>query len=717
MSFFSRRAIFAALAGLCLAAGSLAALDRDSSLDSYYRYPVSIGGQYQSLSPFGGFRSDFDLYDLAALVRYPLPGLPEVQPLFLGGVIQFAPRGDDQSWEHKDLYALLGAAYSSRFSKTFELGADLSLGASLSLYPSLFPETGTVGNYNFLAQAGGRLALIPSYNFAIEFAPSLKYLRSLGAVADFDGLILGIGLSAHVRLGEDPDAAKAGLRSLRLGDAGSTSVYPAMQSWYAKNPFAKITVTNAESFAVQDVEISFFQKGYMDSPTLCARIPELKAGESREVGLLASFNSEVFRNEGVTPLSGEIVATYSGRGRPGEQRASLSYDLQDKSAIVWDDDRKAAAFVTPADGALRNYASYIRQINKEELVAGYSETVQFACQVFHALGELGILYQVDPTQPFASVKGGAVTVDSVSLPRQTLKRITGDCDDLTVLYASLLESAGVETALVTVPGHIYAAFSTKTAGKAFGEIHPDRGMTIAVNDELWIPVEITMIGKAGFLEAWRKGVEEWRAAEANPSSRGFYPIKKAQELYRPVGLRETDLGLQYGRKEPVVAASSRDVGKLVEAVVDAAAKAAQASGAKEDYNRLGVRLARLGRLEKAASAFRQAAALDPSYSSPRLNLGNVYFLSKDYAKALAEYQKLDRSLSNGGAQATLANVRINISKCYNAMGDFKRAGEYLAKATELDPGLGEQFAYLASDGGSGSRAADASADRGPVFEE
>ncbi|MBL8966548.1 MAG: tetratricopeptide repeat protein [Spirochaetaceae bacterium] len=716
MAGLLRRTLAFTALGLVLS-GALGAQDRGLDLNTYYHYPFSIGGQYQSLSPFGNYRSAFDLYDLAAVLRYPLPRLPTLQPSLQAGVIQFSPRGDDKAWEHKDAYALLGAAYSNRFSKTFELGADLSLGASLSLYPKLFPETGTVGNYNFLAQAGGRLALIPSYNFAIELSPSLKYLKSLGAVADFDGLILGVGLSFQMRLGEDPDAPKAALRSLRLGDAGSTAVFPAMQSWYVKNPFAKIQVTNTESFPVSNVELSFFQKGYMDSPTLCARIPELKAGESREVGILASFNAEVFKNEGQTPLSGEVVVTYSGRGRAGEQRATLAYDLQDKSAIVWDDDRKAAAFVTPADGALRNYASYVRQINKDQIQPGYSEAVQFACQVFHALGEIGILYQVDPTQPFASARGGKVSVDSVSLPRQTLKRITGDCDDLTVLYASLLESAGIDTALVTVPGHIYAAFATKTAGRAFGDLHPDRSMTINVDDELWIPVEITMIGKSGFVDAWRKGVEEWRAAEADPSSRGFYPIRKAQELYRPVGLKETDLGLQYGRKEPVVANAVRDVGKLVDAVADAAQAQAKATGSKEDQNRLGIKLARFGRYEKAAAAFRQAAALDPSFASPRLNLGNVYFLSKDYAKALAEYQKLDRTLSNGGAATTLASLRLNISKCYNALGDYAKAGEFLAKATELDPSLGEKFAYLAAAEGSGSRAGDATADRGPVFEE
>ena len=711
------RLIFSLILG-CLSLHGMRAQNLRESLDLHYRYPISIGGGYQSLSPFGDYRSDFDLYGLAATLRYPLPRQPSLLPLLKVGVLQFASKGNDKSWEHKDLYGLLGAGWSKRLSKTFELGAELGAGPSLSIYPNLFPETGSVGNWNLMAQAGGRLALIPSFNFAVELEPSLLYLRSLGAVSDFDGLVLGVGLSVHLRLGEDPDAAKAPLRSLRLGDAEPASVFPAMQSWYAKNPFATIRVTNIEAFPLKDLELSFFQKGYMDSPTLCARIAELSPGESRDVGILASFNAEVFRNEGVTPLSGEIVATYQGKGRAAEQRASISYDLQDKSAIVWDDDRKAAAFITPADSALRNYASYIRQISKDAIQPGYAPTVQFAAQVFHALGELGILYQSDPTQPFASVKGASVSIDSVSLPRQTLKRITGDCDDLSVLYASLLESAGVETALVTVPGHIYVAFGTKAAGKDYGELSPERDMTINVEDQLWVPVEVTMIGKSTFVDAWRKGVEEWRSCEASPASRGFYLTKEAQEIYRPVGLKEADLGLQYGRKEAVVAAASKDATRLVDAIVDDAAAAAKSSGAKEDYNRLGVKLARFGRFAKATEIFQKASALDPSYASPRMNLGNVLFLAKDYPKALSEYQKLDRSLANGQGTSLLAPLKLNMSKCCSAMGNYAKAGEYLAQAAKLDPSMGDKYAYLAQAGEAGGRAAEVPVDAAePAFAE
>ena len=86
-------------------------------------------------------------------------------------------------------------------------------------------------------------------------------------------------------------------------------------------------------------------------------------------------------------------------------------------------------------------------------------------------------------------------VDSISLPRDTLRRITGDCDDLTVLYNSVLEAAGTETGFITVPGHIYAAFNTHIPARKFRDVHPDREMTLNVDGELWIPVEITLVGR------------------------------------------------------------------------------------------------------------------------------------------------------------------------------------------------------------------------------
>jgi len=678
------------------------------NLNEYYRFPLALGLQYKALTPLEEYRSGYDLFDISADFRLPLPSMPVIQASVEGGMMQFSPRDSaDYRWEHRDMYGLLGAAWSTRLTKNYEVGMQLTGGASVSTYPSFMPNSGTsYSQYNFIAELGAMLQLVPSFNFAIGLSPSIRYSKALGPLPDFDGLIFGLSVAGNIRLGEDPDAPKAALRSLQLGVSAFPPVFPAMQNWYSKNPLASIHIQNIERFPIQDVEVTFYQKGFMDSPTLCAKLPSLGPGESADVGIVAAFNQEVFRNEGITPLSGELVVTYRGKGRSGEQKTSVSYDLHDKSAITWDDDRKIAAFITPADSALRNYASYIRQASKDKGIAGYNEAVQFAAQLFHALAELGILYQVDPTQPFQAVSGNAQTIDSVNLPRDTMRRITGDCDDLTALYSAIIESAGISSAFITVPGHIYAAINTKTAPKDFAEIHADRSMTITVGDELWVPVEITMIGTSTFNEAWRKGIEEWTALSDRPLERHFFKTSEAQTIFKPIGLRETDLGLQYGRKEPVVANTVRDLNAIIDGIVEQARATARASGKKEDWNRLGIKLARFGRYDQAVAAFKSASGLDASYTSPRINTGNVLFLAGNYDKALSEFRSLEKLPALSKDTRNLAILRINISKCFRALGDVANATEYLALASNLDPSLGSKYAYLATPD-SGTKASEA----------
>jgi len=683
-------------------------------LNDYYRFPLSLGLQYKAMTPLEEYRSGYDLLDLSADFRLPLASMPVFQATLEGGMLQFSARDSvNARWEHRDVYGLVGAAWSTRLTKNYELGAQISGGASVSSYPGFMPGSdSSYSQSNLLAEIGGMVQLVPSFNFAIEISPSIRYSRALGPLPDFDGFIFGLSVAGHIRLGEDPDAPKAALRSLKLGVSPFPPVFPAMQNWYSKNPLATVRLQNIERFPIQDIELTFYQKGFMDSPTLCAKLPSLAPGESVELGIVAAFNQEVFRNEGITPLSGELVVTYRGKGRSGEQRTSVSYDLQDKSAITWDDDRKIAAFITPADSALRNYASYIRQAGKDRGIVGYNEAIQFAAQLFHALAELGILYQVDPTQPFQAVSGNAQTIDSVNLPRDTMRRITGDCDDLTALYSAIMESAGIASAFITVPGHIYAAFSTKTAPKDFADINADRAMTITVGDELWVPVEITMIGTATFNEAWRKGAEQWNALSGTPLERHFIETAEAQTLFKPIGLRETDLGLQYGRKEPIVANSLRDLNSVIDGIAEQAQTVARQSGRKEDWNRLGIKLARFGRYDKALAAFKTASGMDTAYTSPRINTGNVLYLSGSYDKALSEFRSLEKLPAMAKDSKNLAILHINISKCFKALGDSSKATEYLTFATNLDPALGNKYSYLATPdtGTKASEAVDESRD-------
>jgi len=337
-----------------------------TNFNEFYKFPLSIGVDYVGLNPFADYGFDVTLTEISGNVRYPIPSMPQLQPMAQLGIIRLADlnRDEPEKWDHTHYFGSLGALWSNRFSKTFELSGELTLGLSQAVFPNIDPEGISRGSLNLLAGAGLRASLNPSYNFSLDIHPSLKYMKYIGSADTFgifDGFSFGIGFSGHYRFGEDPDAPQAIIRSIKFDVERLPSIFAAMQSYYVTNPIGKVAITNTEDFSIYDVNVSFFQAGFMDNPTKAITIPEMEAGATVEVDLFASFNDAVFSKIGVTPLTGEIKVNYLWRNRPVDQVASVSYDLHDKTALTWDDDRKVGAFITSSDSALRNYSSAIKQ--------------------------------------------------------------------------------------------------------------------------------------------------------------------------------------------------------------------------------------------------------------------------------------------------------------------------------------------------------------------
>jgi hypothetical protein len=109
------------------------------------------------------------------------------------------------------------------------------------------------------------------------------------------------------------------------------------------------------------------------------------------------------------------------------------------------------------------------------------------------------------------------SAEYVQFPLETIKLKGGDCDDLSVLFSSLYESAGIETALVDYKTngeirHVNILVNTN--------LDPEDAKLITENDsrfflrkndagkdKVWIPVEITDLN--GFNKAWNSGVEKF----------------------------------------------------------------------------------------------------------------------------------------------------------------------------------------------------------------
>ncbi len=700
-----------------LAAAALAAQPK-TDFNLYYRYPLSLGLGLRSVSVLADYEqgTPYEGLEIAGTIRLPLKARPSWQPALEIGTLRFNSQAssDPDAWDHQSYFAMLGLGYVQRLSRQFEVGAQLAAGYSHTLFPNL--AGGAAAVPEILASVEGGIALNPSFSLAIQIQPRLTYRKSLlGYFTGFDGLLFGLGLGLQYRSGKDPDSAEALLRSLKLLEAKAGPLFAAMQSYYTSHPVGEILLQNTERQSLEDLEISFFQPGYMDGPTTCQQVEELEPGATLRVPLLAVFNAQIFGSEGTTPLTAELAVKYNRGPRAAEQKFSISYDLHDKRSIVWDDDRKVGAFITPSDSALQNYLAFVRQSCKSETVSGYPEAVQTAVQAFAALGVLGCLYQSDPAIPYASARSGAL--DSVSLPRDTLVKGAGDCDDLTVLYCSLLESAGIRTGFITVPGHIFAAFDSGLPARRWSVLHPDRGLGLNLDGELWIPVEVTLLGRVGFTEAWQRGMQAWN--EAKEDSRRLYRTADAQKLFRPVSLRETDLGLQYGSQAEISRAFQSELARVAGTLIESATAAARQEGTAQQLTRLGLQYVRFDRYEEAAAAFRGALARDRWASSRAHQPGGGVLLQAGFLRRPGRIRKgrQGRGIRGGATTELAAKVYLCLSKAHLGNGNPAAAREYFSKAQDLDPQQASEHLYLAGATGGSSTGRAAEADLRALFAE
>jgi hypothetical protein len=115
------------------------------------------------------------------------------------------------------------------------------------------------------------------------------------------------------------------------------------------------------------------------------------------------------------------------------------------------------------------------------------------------------------------------SVEYVQFPEQTFELKGGDCDDLSVAFCSLLESVGIQTALVDYKGnsdlrHVNIMFNTNLSPEQARLItNNDSKYFIRKNkqgkDEIWIPVETTSL--TDFNEAWNIAVEKFNSEAIN----------------------------------------------------------------------------------------------------------------------------------------------------------------------------------------------------------
>jgi tetratricopeptide (TPR) repeat protein len=471
-------------------------------------------------------------------------------------------------------------------------------------------------------------------------------------------------------------------------------------AYYDDHPLGRAVLSNRLDRPLSDIRLSFFIKQYMDGPQDCPVPASLAPGESEEIQLYALFRPNILEVTEATKVQAEISLEYRVGAETGRRSFTHSLGVLDRNALTWEDDRRAAAFITAKDPVLLTFSKNVISAMRSSRVQGLNAQLLTALAIYEATNLRGLSYVPDPRGGYAQTSGKP-EVDFLQFPRQTLEYKAGDCDDLSVLTCALLESVGIETAFITVPGHILMAFrlemEPEEARQAFSR--PDE--LILRSGQSWIPIEVT--DRSGFLSAWQAGARQWRENLARGQV-AFLPVHEAWKLYPPVGLPGAGTPPAAIGEEDVRKRAGAEIERFVTREIAPRALALEeqvrkAQDKRRPANELGVLYARYGLLERARAEFENILK-GAEYLPALLNLANVLLLDGQKEQALACCQRA-YAQDPGNPRVLLGLARVN-----HELENYFQARKAFEELKKKDPELSRRFAYLELRGEEAARAAE-----------
>jgi hypothetical protein len=239
---------------------------------------------------------------------------------------------------------------------------------------------------------------------------------------------------------------------------------------------------------------------------------------SETVTIAASGTTVVRQNPRLTPTAIDglnsakqadlhVVVSYLDNGQPrtvlDQTSSTLVTSRRDfpwtiKGFSQQDDYNLIAAMVTPTDPGveklIRTAANYDPN---HAMTSGYDSSGDSSGSVSQRLSNVWDAETTDYKLTYIGTTDSFASGSSqrIRLPAEVLDQSSGNCIELTLLYASVAEALGMQPAIIFIPGHAYVAIRVD-----------------GTNDSYYF-IETTMIGQATFTQATHEGLVEWTAAQ------------------------------------------------------------------------------------------------------------------------------------------------------------------------------------------------------------
>lgn len=322
-------------------------------------------------------------------------------------------------------------------------------------------------------------------------------------------------------------------------------IFPALIPYYRTKGIGSLTLKNISGGTLKNVEIAFkISDKVVGTAKMSDIAPNAVVSADVKLDTIPEGKSEYAQ------LAANI--TFTTGESYGRKDAYAPLVVHSKNTIDWSNPMTIASFVDPANKSVRDLAT--QAIKKGAPAELATKQLGNAALIFSSLWHPPLKYVSDPvTTSFDS------NIDTVQFPAETLSRGAGDCDDLTVLLASLYESVGLATVIITSPGHVFLGVESGSLAGGNVIFNLPSSLFVEVDGALFIPVEATAIGSS-FAQAWLKAAEIIKKSSNAVSA---FRTREAWKSYPVTSVKADKVSLNFIEPKPetvknVLADVSRD---------------------------------------------------------------------------------------------------------------------------------------------------------------
>lgn len=481
----------------------------------------------------------------------------------------------------------------------------------------------------------------------------------------------------------DQDVSPVSITDVRVNEAND--LFVSFYKSYKTSDMIKVAIRNDYDQSL-DGKISISFPGLPADSTV--KDFSLDPNEIRNYQVPANFSDEILDMKDIEQRNVEVSLDYKLENKKKSTKTINKFRLIGRGAMTWGEPGKYAAFITKNDNMVKYFSSnvtnHLPYRAKDEF-----RNLFTAAALFESLHDINISYQENDEKPFLKIPFDREDIYYVKYPAELFISKQGDCDDITVLYASLLECSGINTALVSASNYLTLMFDTGIQETNKSYLPFGDSLYVIKNRSIWIPVDVKEIGKS-FEDSWYTGCKKYHESESDDDFQDIN-FSDLQDIYPsalPPELQNEIPDLPKAENIEQIAENMEWINKeRIDNEKDQLSSELKIKPKNSSLlNRLGIALVKQDSLTKATAQLDSIFKYEPRNPQALVNMGNIHFLSGRLKAAEECYLQAERHASEkSGLYLNLAILfqHLKVESPSDSIPSQGESEKYLLNALNL----------------------------------